>query len=164
MLSRVLCKTHDRIGYIMNKVLTLFFLLLIGYLVVNYVGRSHPEVQAAAEELVQQGVVKPLRAIQEIIALPLQGTRLSDWIPQTLGLFPRRRYVPNPYGYGGLDPAGGERKGGNGLGIPQQVDVGWWTGQEVTYPERRLSPVQDEQQSPPLATVAEVGWWGDDWM
>ena len=148
----------------MNKVLTLFFLLLIGYLVVNYVGRSHPEVQAAAEELVQQGVVKPLRAIQEIIALPLQGTRLSDWIPQTLGLFPRRRYVPNPYGYGGLDPAGGERKGGNGLGIPQQVDVGWWTGQEVTYPERRLSPVQDEQQSPPLATVAEVGWWGDDWM
>lgn len=147
----------------MNKVLTLLFLLIVGYFLAFHVNVSHPIMLQQAQALVQQGVIEPIRVIQEAVAQPFQGSRLSDWIPQTLGLTPRR-YVPNPYGYGGLDPAGGERKGGNGLGIPNQVNVGWWTGEEVTYPARRLSPIQDEEQAPPEAKVAEVGWWGDDWL
>lgn len=138
----------------MYKVLTLAFFLLVAYGMVRLIGRSHPQVQAATEE-----VARPLRVLQDVMGESLQGTPLSRW----LGL-PPKRYVPNPYGSGGLDPAGGERKGGNGRGIPDQVEVGWWTGEDVTYPVRRLSPVHDEEQRPPEAKVAEVGWWGEDWM
>lgn len=70
-------------------------------------------------------------------------------------------YVPNRYGYGGMDPSGGLRRGGDGHGIPDEVDVGWWNG-EVSYPERQLSPVVDSETIP-SPQVHEVGWWGDDW-
>ncbi len=132
-----------------------FVVLVLGYFLVQHVRLSHPSVAAS----VDKAIVAPLRAVTAPIQEMVAESRLSDWIP-----FPPRRYVPNPYGYGGLDPAGGERKGGNGRGIPDAVSVGWWKGEEVIYPERKLSSVEDTQEEPAKPMVADVGWWGDNWI
>jgi hypothetical protein len=132
-----------------------FVVLVLGYFLVQHVRLSHPSVAAGVEK----GIVAPLRAVTEPIMQMVTESRLSDWIP-----VPLRRYTPNPYGYGGLDPAGGERKGGNGSGIPDAVAVGWWKGEEVMYPDRKLSSVEDTREEPAKPMVAEVGWWGDDWL
>lgn len=129
----------------------LFFVLLaMGYLVVQHVQVSHPLLTATVE----QEVIAPL---SRTFVEPLQ--RIVKEV-----VIPRAMRQTNPYGYGGLDPQGGERKGGDGLGIPDAVEVGWWKGEDVTYPVRRLSPIQDGEQTPPEAKVAEVGWWGEDWI
>jgi len=144
-------------GYALSF-LSVVLLVLAGYLLLQHVSVSQP----SSSTTVTRSVVTPLQHMMEQgLVAPLQRAlpRLSDW----LGL-PLRRYTPNPYGYGGLDPSGGERKGGDGRGIPDAVEVGWWKGEEVTYPERRLSPVQDEASVPPEPRVADVGWWGDDWL
>ena len=112
-----------------------------------------------APDSVEKVIVAPLREVTGPIRQMVAESRLSDWIP-----VPLRRYTPNPYGYGGLDPAGGERKGGNGRGIPDAVAVGWWKGEEVMYPERKLSSVEDTREEPAKPMVADVGWWGDDWL
>ncbi len=140
----------------MSYFLFLALFLFIGYILMVQRARAH----SSPLDMIQQGVTVPLQVLQDAASsLSPSLPRLSDWIP-----FPQRRYAPNPYGYGGLDPEGGERKGGNGLGIPHAVDVGWWKGEDVTYPERKLFPVQDEKQAPTQPQVADVGWWGDDWL
>ena len=129
----------------------LFFVILVmGYLVIQHVQVSHPMAVASVENIVLdplQRAVEPIQRMVKEVVLP--------------GMMKRR---PNPYGYGGLDPQGGERKGGDGQGIPHAVEVGWWKGEQVVYPERRLSPVQDGQEGRSQTMVAEVGWWGDDWL
>lgn len=132
-----------------------FVVLVLGYFLVQHVRLSHPFVAEGVEKV----IVAPLREVTEPIRQIVAESRLSDWIP-----VPLRRYSPNPYGYGGLDPAGGERKGGNGRGIPDAVSVGWWKGEAVMYPERKLSSVEDTQEEPAKPMVADVGWWGDDWL
>jgi hypothetical protein len=137
----------------MYKLVIIFFFIAAAYMVMRNVRVNHVPVRG---ETLKDMIQHPFQVLQD--AVP-SVSRLSDW----LGL-PLRRYTPNPYGYGGLDPSGGERKGGDGRGIPDAVEVGWWKGEEVTYPERRLSPVQDEASTPPEPRVADVGWWGDDWL
>ena len=140
-------KTRHRIG--MTSFLWVVFIVLVGYLLIQHVSTSHPAIAVG----VTDRVITPLQqVVKQGVMVPLQR------------ILPLRRYTPNPYGYGGLDPSGGERKGGDGRGIPDAVEVGWWKGEEVTYPERRLSPVQDEASTPPEPRVADVGWWGDDWL
>lgn len=131
----------------LSSVLYGFLLFLLGYLLVRHVYTRHPKVMEPVNALVQHGLIQPVMSLPAVQSLK--------------DLLPARKYVPNPYGYGGLDPAGGERKGGNGRSIPEEVDVGWWNGQ-ITYPDRQLSPVQ-EFESVPEPQVAEVGWWGEDY-
>lgn len=122
-------------------------LFLLAYLLVRYVYVHHPTVMEPVNALVQHGLIEPILSIPAIQELK--------------ALLPRKKYVPNRYGYGGLDPTGGERKGGNGRHIPDAVDVGWWNGQ-IEYTDRQLSPVQDSE-SVPEPQVSEVGWWGSEW-
>lgn len=122
-------------------------LLLLGYLLVRHVYTHHPQVLEPVNALIEHGLMEP------VLALPA--------VRNLKALFPRKKYAPNPYGYGGLDPAGGERKGGNGQGIPDEVEVGWWNGR-IEYPDRQLSPVQDSEELPE-PQVADVGWWGSEW-
>lgn len=68
-------------------------------------------------------------------------------------------YVPNKYGSGGMDPSGGERKGGNGSGIPSEVNVGWWNG-TIEQPERNIQTIYDDYLIP-SPKIADIGWWGD---
>lgn len=119
-------------------------LFLLGYLLVRHVYIQHPH---PVNELVQHGLLEPILSLPAVQSLK--------------ALLPARKYVPNRYGYGGLDPAGGERKGGNGRGIPEEVDVGWWNG-PIEYPNRQLSPLQDSE-GPAEPQVVEVGWWGKDY-
>jgi hypothetical protein len=69
-------------------------------------------------------------------------------------------YVPNKYGSGGPDPSGGMRKGGDGSGIPSEVDVGWWNG-PIDVPERSISGIYDNNADIPEKMIADIGWWGD---
>ena len=127
----------------------LLFLLCVGYLLVRYIS-FHPVRLEPVQAMVQQGLIEPVMSVIPAIQ------RMIDWQPVS------KKYVPNKYGYGGLDPAGGERKGGDGSGIPDDVSVGWWNG-NVTYSEKRLSSVQDVEDIPSTKEVG-VGWWGDDWL
>jgi hypothetical protein len=133
-------------------VFILSFLLFLGYLLIPHVYLQRPTLFEPVNQLVQHGLIEPIQSL----SLPSIQS-LSDWIP-----FPKRRYTPNPYGYGGLDPSGGTRKGGDGSGIPDAVSVGWWNG-EIPYSDRSLSPVQDTE-SIPEPKVAQVGWWGDHFL
>lgn len=128
----------------------LLFFLLISYLLVRHVYFHHPAVLEPVSALVQHGLIEPISEFVPAIQ------RLADWLPIS------KKYSPNQYGYGGLDPSGGERKGGDGSGIPDVVPVGWWNG-DISYSEKQLSPVQDSEEIPPVK-VANVGWWGDDWL
>lgn len=130
------------------SLLYLFFLLLVGYLLVRYVYTHHPTVLEPVNLLVKHGLIEP---VQEV----LHVSGLGDVLRQR----PKR---PNRYGYGGMDPSGKERKGGDGSRIPEEVEVGWWNG-EISYPERHLSPVQDTDTLP-QPQIADIGWWGDDWI
>jgi hypothetical protein len=123
---------------------------MISYLLVRQVYFHHPTVLEPVNSLIQKGLMEPITEIVPAIS------RLVDWLP------PTNKYVPNRYGYGGLDPAGGVRKGGDGSGIPNEVEVGWWNG-DISYPEKHLSPVQDSEEIP-SEKVVSVGWWGDDWL
>ena len=67
-------------------------------------------------------------------------------------------YVPNKYGSGGMDPSGGERKGGDGYGIPSEVNVGWWNG-SIEQPERNIQTIYDDYLIP-SPKIADIGWWG----
>jgi len=145
----------------MNRYTPLYAILLIafvilGYLMIRNVFFYRP---STLPELVEHGLIEPVQDAME----PILQT-LSDLAPNVSGLrdlLPRRRYVPNPYGYGGLDPATGEaRKGGDGSGIPREVNVGWWNG-EIPVVNRSLSSVHDSEDIP-VPKVAQVGWWGDD--
>lgn len=69
-------------------------------------------------------------------------------------------YIPNKYGSGGMDPSGGERKGGDGRGIPSEVDVGWWNG-TIEQPERTIQNIYDNNASIPEPKIADIGWWGN---
>lgn len=131
----------------LSAVLYGLLLFLLGYLLVRHVYTHHPKVMEPVNTLIQHGLLEP------VMSLPA--------VQHLRALLPAKEYVPNRYGYGGLDPAGGERKGGDGRGIPEEVDVGWWNGR-VEYPDRQLSPVQ-ESASIPEPQVAEVGWWGKDY-
>jgi hypothetical protein len=122
-------------------------LLLLGYLLVRHVYTHPPRVFEPVRALVQHELLEP------VLSLPA--------VQNLKALLPAKTYRPNRYGYGGLDPAGGERKGGDGRSIPDEVEVGWWNGR-IEYPDRQLSPVQDSE-SIPEPQVAEVGWWGSDW-
>ena len=135
------------------RIAFLLFLLVVGYLIVRHVASQHPTIYRPVQKVIQQEILEPIGQIYEGVPA-LQ--RLRDWLPRP------RPYLPNPYGYGGLDPAGGERKGGDGRGIPDAVSVGWWNG-DISYSEKRLSPVEDTERIPD-PQVAEVGWWGDDWF
>jgi hypothetical protein len=76
--------------------------------------------------------------------------------------YPRsgKGYVPNKYGSGGMDPSGGERKGGDGSGIPSEVNVGWWNG-EIEQPQRTIQTIYDQgEASIPEPKIANIGWWG----
>lgn len=134
----------------LSLVFTISFLIFLGYLLIPHVYFHHPKVFEPVNQLVQQGLIEPIQSL----SIP-QIQSLSDWIP-----FPKRRYTPNPYGYGGLDPSGGVRKGGDGSGIPDAVSVGWWNG-DLSYSDRSLFPVQEDTESIPEPKVAPVGWWGD---
>jgi hypothetical protein len=134
----------------MRYAFTFLFFLVVAYLLVRQVYFHRPSVLEPVNALVQHGLLEPVQGMVPAVS------RLVDWLPAS------RKYVPNPYGYGGLDPAGGERKGGNGRGIPDEVSVGWWNG-EHSYPEKHLSPVQDSEEIP-SAQVVNVGWWGDEWL
>lgn len=122
-------------------------LLLLGYLLVRHVYTHHPRVLEPVNALVQSGLLEPVLSLPAVQSLK--------------ALLPAKKYAPNRYGYGGLDPAGGVRKGGDGQGIPEEVEVGWWNG-HIQYPDRQLSPVQDSE-SVPEPQVVEVGWWGSEW-
>lgn len=136
---------------ILSLVFTISFLIFLGYILIPHVYFHHPTVFEPVNELVQHHLIEPIQSI----SIP-QINKLSDWIP-----FPKRRYTPNPYGYGGLDPSGGVRKGGDGSGIPDVTPVGWWNG-EITYSNRSLSPIQDDNESIPETKIAPVGWWGEN--
>ena len=134
----------------MRYIVAFLFLIVVGYLLVRHVFFHHPVVFEPVNALIQHGLIEPITHVVPAVS------RLTDWLPA------RTKYVPNPYGYGGLDPSGGVRKGGNGSGIPDEVSVGWWNG-DISYPEKTLSPVQDSEDIP-SAKVADVGWWGDHWL
>lgn len=134
----------------MRYLVALLFFVIVGYLLVRHIYFRHPVVFEPVNALVQHGLIEPITEIVPAVS------RLADWLPA------RKKYVPNPYGYGGLDPSGGVRKGGNGSGIPDEVSVGWWNG-DVSYSDKHLSPVQDSEDIPPVK-VADVGWWGEDWL
>jgi len=144
----------------MNRFYFLYGIILVvlGYMMIHNLYFYRPSTMP---ELIEHGLVEP---IQDAVD-PLLQT-LSDVAPKVSGLrdwlgFPKKQYVANKYGYGGLDPSTGElRKGGDGSGIPDQVDVGWWNG-EISFVDRQLSPVHDSEVIPP-PKVASVGWWGDD--
>jgi hypothetical protein len=106
-------------------------------------------VRGGVDTLIQQGV-------SSVASLP-QVASLLEPIKEWLGV--KKGYVPNKYGYGGINPSGGLRKGGNGRGIPDEVSVGWWNG-TISYPDKHLSPVVDSE-SIPEPVVTEVGWWGE---
>ena len=138
------------------RIAFLLFFLLASYVIVRLIYFNHPAVLEPVNALVQRGLIEPIESVfPGVQNLPVVQ-RLMDWLPAS------KKYIPNPYGYGGLDPSGGERKGGNGSGIPDAVSVGWWNG-DISYPEKQLSPVQDSEEIP-SAKVADVGWWGEDWL
>ena len=107
-----------------------------------------------------QPIVPSLRVSGPVETLKKWGSSLVRALAPS-SLPKSKGYVPNRYGYGGMDPSGGLRRGGDGRGIPDEVDVGWWNG-EVSYPVRELSPVVDSETIP-SPQVHDVGWWGDDW-
>ena len=118
---------------------------------------------ATLPELVEHGLIEPVEQVidpvmQTLTDISPNVSGLRNWLP-----FPKRRYVPNKYGYGGLDPSTGElRKGGDGSGIPDEVNVGWWNG-EIPFVNRELSSVHDSEEIP-STKVTSVGWWGDDML
>ncbi len=144
----------------MNRFTFLFGILLIimGYLMIRNLYFYRP---STLPELVEHGLIEPVEdmvhpILQTIRDVAPNVSGLRDWLPAV-----RRRYVPNPYGYGGLDPSTGKvRKGGDGSGIPDAVSVGWWNG-EIPVVQRQLSSVHDSE-SIPSPQVAPVGWWGED--
>lgn len=134
------------------RLLTLVLLFLVAWLLVRHVYTQHSEVLAPVSRMVESGILEPAEEVAQV-------TGLRD-VLQTVKRAVRGK--PSQWGYGGMDPAGGERKGGNGRGIPDAVSVGWWNG-SIMYPERSISPVTDVEE-PKSAQVVDVGWWGDDWF
>jgi hypothetical protein len=138
----------------MRYAFSLLLFLLMGYF---FVRRLYFRPIQLDGSLIQHGspiqydIMKPINDMIPSIK------QLTDWIPGS------KKYAPNQYGYGGIDPAtGNERKGGDGNGIPDEISVGWWNG-NISYSEKHLSPVQDSEEIP-SAKISHVGWWGDDWM
>lgn len=132
-------------------------LIVIGYLSIRNLYFYQP---ATLPELVEHGLIEPVQDVMNPILQTLSDiapnvSGLRDWLP-----FPRKKYIPNRYGYGGIDPSTGDvRKGGDGMGIPNHVEVGWWNG-EIPIIDRSLSPVHDSEEIP-SPQVVSVGWWGD---
>lgn len=135
------------------RIVTLVLLFVLAWLLVRHVYTQHSDVLSPVTSLVESG----LMGAEEVARV----TGLRD-VLQNVKQSLRRPYRPSQWGYGGMDPAGGERKGGNGRGIPDAVSVGWWNG-PITYPQRSISPVTDAEQ-PKEAQIVDVGWWGDDWV
>lgn len=70
------------------------------------------------------------------------------------------RFVANKEGSTGMDPTGGMRPAHHG---PKGVEVGHWSGHDVTYEDRVLSQPVDSSGIP-AETSTSVGWWGYDWF
>lgn len=66
-------------------------------------------------------------------------------------------YKPSPFGSGGQSPDGGMRTAGIGAKI---TEVGPVNG-DITYPDRKIVNIYDNNASIPEKKVWEVGWWND---